>query len=300
MNYRSCRIPGIGFASGDHARPGRRLAFSALAHAGAPVLPVSLDGAACGRRSVTRDPARTLGRLHRADRGRQNNPDRFNTRFIHTDSGRILIDGRDLQDEFSGGNAISATYRRISTCSTIRPAQRSIRRRRRGYRGRARLEGAARFAGRDFVRSMPGGLSAPPGSAASALRRRASAAGNRTRPVPGSGGAVVDEATANLDSETEAAVVDTLARLRGEKTIIVIAHRLSVLSDCDCVYLLRQGRIQTSGRLSNLFSTDAVFREFAGVLSKTFPSRRPQRPSRIPIAQALSLGQRSRSRKTSR
>ena len=74
---------------------------------------------------------------------------------------------------------------------------------------------------------------------------------------------VVDEGTANLDNETEAAIVQTLARLRGEKTIIVIAHRLSVVRDCDCVYLLRQGRVRHSGRLSELFSADPAFAEFA-------------------------------------
>ena len=54
---------------------------------------------------------------------------------------------------------------------------------------------------------------------------------------------IVDEATANLDRETEAAVIDTLARLRGEKTIIVIAHRFELVKECDCVYLIRDGRI---------------------------------------------------------
>jgi len=75
---------------------------------------------------------------------------------------------------------------------------------------------------------------------------------------------VVDEGTANLDNETEAAIVDTLARLRGEKTIIVIAHRLGVVKNCDCVYLLRQGRVRNSGVLSELFPTDPAFRELTG------------------------------------
>jgi ATP-binding cassette subfamily C protein len=77
---------------------------------------------------------------------------------------------------------------------------------------------------------------------------------------------VVDEATANLDHETEAAVVDTLARLRGGKTIIVIAHRFSVVKDCDCVFVMKDGRVQNSGALSHLFSTDPAFREFAGTV----------------------------------
>ena len=74
---------------------------------------------------------------------------------------------------------------------------------------------------------------------------------------------VVDEATANLDHETEAAIVDTLARLTGEKTIIVIAHRLSVVKNCDRVYVLKQGQVQNSGSYSDLLTTDPSFRQFA-------------------------------------
>jgi ATP-binding cassette subfamily C protein len=74
---------------------------------------------------------------------------------------------------------------------------------------------------------------------------------------------VVDEATANLDNETEAAIERTLAGLRGIKTIIVIAHRLPLVRNCDYIYLLRQGRVQNSGVYLDLLSTDAAFRQFA-------------------------------------
>ncbi len=181
-------------------------------------------------------------------------------------SGRILIDDRDLQDDVLGWQRnigyvpqdiylIDDTIRRNVAFGV---ADEDIE--------DERVWKALRASQADnFVRSMPDGLSALTGQRGERLsggeRQRLGIARALYRDPEV---LVVDEATANLDSETEAAVVDTLARLRGDKTIIVIAHRLSVLSDCDCVYLLRQGRIQTSGRLSDLFSTDAVFREFAG------------------------------------
>ena len=74
---------------------------------------------------------------------------------------------------------------------------------------------------------------------------------------------VVDEGTANLDNETEAEIVRTLAGLRGEKTIIVVAHRLPLVRNCDCVYLLEHGRVRNSGAYSDLFSTEPGFREVA-------------------------------------
>jgi ATP-binding cassette subfamily C protein len=76
---------------------------------------------------------------------------------------------------------------------------------------------------------------------------------------------VVDEGTANLDNETEAAIVRTLAGLRREKTIIVIAHRLPLVRDCDHVYFLKEGRVHNSGPYLDLVSNEPGFREYAGV-----------------------------------
>jgi ABC-type multidrug transport system fused ATPase/permease subunit len=58
---------------------------------------------------------------------------------------------------------------------------------------------------------------------------------------------VLDEATAALDNETEQLVSDAIQSLAGSKTLIIIAHRLSTVEDCDRVYLLEQGRIAKSG-----------------------------------------------------
>ena len=54
---------------------------------------------------------------------------------------------------------------------------------------------------------------------------------------------VLDEATSALDHETEAAVMDAVEHLRGERTILMIAHRLTTVEACDTVVLLRSGRL---------------------------------------------------------
>jgi ATP-binding cassette subfamily B protein len=46
---------------------------------------------------------------------------------------------------------------------------------------------------------------------------------------------IFDEATSALDNETEAAIMETIHRLDGEKTIIIIAHRLSTLEKCGLI-----------------------------------------------------------------
>ena len=75
---------------------------------------------------------------------------------------------------------------------------------------------------------------------------------------------VIDEATANLDPGTEAAIVDVVGGLRGKKTIIVIAHRLAFVRNCDCIYMLAQGRLRNFGRYSDLLSREPIFLEFCG------------------------------------
>ncbi len=54
---------------------------------------------------------------------------------------------------------------------------------------------------------------------------------------------VLDEATSALDSETEAAVMDAIERFQGKKTLIIIAHRLTTISNCRIIYRVSDGKI---------------------------------------------------------
>lgn len=54
---------------------------------------------------------------------------------------------------------------------------------------------------------------------------------------------VFDEATSALDNETEEAIMDSINKLRGEKTMIIIAHRLTTLRECDIIYKVSGGKI---------------------------------------------------------
>ena len=53
---------------------------------------------------------------------------------------------------------------------------------------------------------------------------------------------VLDEATSALDNETEAAIMDSINRLHGKKTLIIIAHRLQTIEKCDMVYRIEDGK----------------------------------------------------------
>lgn len=61
---------------------------------------------------------------------------------------------------------------------------------------------------------------------------------------------VMDEATSALDGDTEAAVMDSINRLHGRKTLIIIAHRLQTIEKCDLVYRVEDGKaVLTRGTL---------------------------------------------------
>ena len=52
---------------------------------------------------------------------------------------------------------------------------------------------------------------------------------------------ILDEATSSLDNQTERNIIDSLKKLTYKKTIIMIAHRLSTVEDCDMIYFLEKG-----------------------------------------------------------
>ena len=54
---------------------------------------------------------------------------------------------------------------------------------------------------------------------------------------------IMDESTSSLDTETEKEIVEEIKQLKGDKTLIVIAHRISTIKDCDKIYRLDKGKI---------------------------------------------------------
>lgn len=70
---------------------------------------------------------------------------------------------------------------------------------------------------------------------------------------------VLDEATSALDGATEAAVASTISSLRGNLTLIVIAHRLSTLRNCDELILLEDGEVVAIGSLIELARVSPSF-----------------------------------------
>jgi ATP-binding cassette subfamily C protein len=74
---------------------------------------------------------------------------------------------------------------------------------------------------------------------------------------------VLDEATAALDTPTETALSAAIRALHGEKTVLLIAHRLSTVRSCDRIALLVDGRLADCGTFDELLARNAEFRRLA-------------------------------------
>ncbi len=72
---------------------------------------------------------------------------------------------------------------------------------------------------------------------------------------------IMDEATSSLDNTTENLLVKALEELKKDRTIIMIAHRLSTVKNCDKLYFLKEGRMENSGTYEALLSTCEEFRK---------------------------------------
>lgn len=74
---------------------------------------------------------------------------------------------------------------------------------------------------------------------------------------------VLDEATAALDNATEAKLMAAIAEARGDRTLIMIAHRLSTVRDCDIIFYLKAGQVVACGSYDELVAASEDFRELA-------------------------------------
>lgn len=73
---------------------------------------------------------------------------------------------------------------------------------------------------------------------------------------------IFDEATANLDADSEYAIISSLYSVLKEKTVVIIAHRLSTVKDVDCIFFLEEGKITGSGTHKELLENHERYARF--------------------------------------
>ena len=77
---------------------------------------------------------------------------------------------------------------------------------------------------------------------------------------------IFDEATSALDNLTEQSIMRSILELKDSLTIIMIAHRLTTIKECDTIFHLNMGKLRSRGNFKELCNNDEVFREMASSL----------------------------------
>jgi ABC-type multidrug transport system fused ATPase/permease subunit len=181
-------------------------------------------------------------------------------RFYDVQRGAVLVDGQDVRDWPQ-----AELRRRVGTVmqdvflfagdihANISLDDPAI--------SRADAERAAVVVGADaFIRRLPNGYDEPVverGMTLSAGQRQLVSFARALAYDPAV--LVLDEATASIDSETEAALQRAMKAVSADRTTLVVAHRLSTIQDADCIFVMHKGEIREQGRHAELVTRNGLY-----------------------------------------
>ena len=192
-------------------------------------------------------------------------------RFYEFQSGRVLIDNVDIRNyshqelRKNMGLVLQEPFLYHGTIKSNIAMYQEI--------SDEEVKAAAEFVDADaFIQELPQGYDSPVserGSSFSTGQRQLLAFARTVASQPKI--LILDEATANIDSETEALVQNSLEKMRKGRTTIAIAHRLSTIQDANCIYVLDKGRIIERGTHEELLTLGGTYYKMyslqAGALS---------------------------------
>lgn len=180
-------------------------------------------------------------------------------RFYEFDQGDILYDGKSIRD-----------FNKESLRSQIGLVQQESFMFHGDFYDNIRLNGdytdeevieAAKFSGaHEFISHLPSGYHSMISEGGSSLSEGQKQLVSIARAVLRQPSIMIfDEATANIDTQTESYIQDSLQKIRRENTLVVIAHRLSTIKQADRIYVLHHGRIVEEGDHDSLIAKEGTY-----------------------------------------
>ncbi len=187
-------------------------------------------------------------------------------RFWDIDEGEILMGGKDIREISLSSllEQISMVFQNVylfkdtiyNNISMGRPAATK----------EEVYEAAKKARCYDFIMSLPDGFDTVVGEGGASLsggeKQRISIARCILKDSPI---VILDEATASIDADNEAAIQQAISELCKGKTLIIIAHKLKTIQDADCIMVIDNGKIVERGNHAELMKNDGVYKRFVRI-----------------------------------
>ncbi len=183
-------------------------------------------------------------------------------RFWDVQEGKVMLDGKDVKDYNIDSlmDNFTFVFQNVylfndTIANNLKMGKENA--------SKEDIDRALKLACCDFVYDLPNGVDTVIGEGGSTLSGGELQRLSIARAIlKDSKIVILDEATANVDPENEEKLMNAIDALTKNKTVIMIAHRLKTVRDCDNIFVIDEGKIVQSGKHDELMKQDGIYKRF--------------------------------------